>query len=198
VNFVGHAVVAWRERAEPAFAFGAMVPDLRRFADRAVPAPTRDLGALVAGVDSHHRVDAAFHDHELFRAWTAAVLAAMPSPDRGARAAAHVAVELAIDGLLLARDGAGAYAVSLDWAAASFDGPWLATVVRMRTGEIVEAYGSAEGIAARVVGVMDRRPRLRRLAVDEAALVAAVAGVTPTIESSLDRLLRDLGLSRAP
>ena len=196
MNFVGHAVVAGRERTEAAFAFGAMVPDLRRFARREDAAPTRDADTLVAGVRSHHRIDAAFHDHELFRAWMAGVVSAMPAPDRGARAAAHVAVELAIDGLLLDGGVAGAYDDALEWALLSFDGAWLEAVERMRTGEIVEAYRTADGIAARVVGVMNRRPRLRRLDVDERALAAAVASVIPSITDSIDELVGELGTAR--
>ena len=197
MNFVGHAVVAWRERAEPAYAFGAMVPDLRRFARREDPLPTRDAGALAAGVLSHHRADAAFHDHKLFRSWMADVVAAMPAPDRGARAAAHVAVELAIDGLLLDGGEAAAYGDALDWARPSFDGAWHELVTRMDTGEIIEAYRTADGIAARVVGVMNRRPRLARLAVDRHALTTAVASVIPKIEGWLPDLLHDVEVASA-
>src|SRR4051812_8057419 len=102
-----------------------MVPDLRRFAHREEATPIRDGGTLAEGVVSHHRIDAAFHDHQLFRGWMAGVVAAMPVPDRGARAAAHVAVELAIDGLLLNAGSAAPYDDALEWALPSFDGAWL-------------------------------------------------------------------------
>src|SRR3954471_7758778 len=177
MNFVGHAVVAWRERAEPAFAFGAMVPDLRRFARGEHPDPRRDVDALRDGMAAHHRADAAFHDHPLFREWMAAVQEALPGNPRGARAAAHVAVELTIDGELLRRGAAGAYGDALAWAAPSFAGTWGDVVARMRTGEIVEAYGSPAAIAGRVVAVLGRRPRLAPLAPAAGDLAEALDAV---------------------
>lgn len=193
MNFVGHAVVAGLELDHGAFAFGAMLPDLSRFAGRHAFDPAADARLVAAGVDSHHRVDAAFHDHSAFRRWTAAVVAAMPVPDRGARAAAHVAVELAIDGILLRGDRSGAYDEALQWAAGAVDGgPWQEVVDRMADGGIVAAYASAAGIADRVVSVMERRPRLRRLGVDRADLAGAVAEVLPDIEPAVGDLVVEL------
>ena len=193
MNFVGHAVVAGHERDDAAFAFGAMVPDLSRFAGRA-PLPRTDArAALDAGVESHHRVDAVFHDHPRFRSWMATVVAAMPVPDRGSRAAAHVAVELAIDGALLRAGRAAAYDRALRWASGAVGvGPWGEVVDRMRRGAVVEAYGSPEAIADRVVSVLERRPRLRRLGVDRAALATAVAAVLPELEPAVPDLVLEL------
>ena len=189
MNFVGHAVVAGCERADAAYAFGAMVPDLRRFAGGA-PLPLDD--ALIdAGIASHHRVDAAFHDHPQFRRWMAALVDAMPVADRGARAAAHVAVELAIDGVLLRR-GAAAYADAVEWAQQRVDGMWGDVTARMRAGAIVDAYGSAAGVADRVVSVMERRPRLRPIAPRRDDLRRAVAVVLPSIEPDVDGLVAEL------
>jgi len=192
VNFVGHAVVAGAERGSDAYAFGAMVPDLRRFA-AGEPLPMTDA-AVDAGITSHHRVDAAFHDHELFRAWTAELVASMPVADRGARAAAHVAVELAIDGVLL-RGDAAAYEGALRWAAATVDGAWADVVARMRLGAIVDAYGTADGVADRVVSVMERRPRLRPIAPRRGDLAVAVAAVLPSIEPAVHGLVAELSIS---
>lgn len=193
MNFVGHAVVAGRERDDAAFAFGAMVPDLSRFAGRAPLPATEGGAALEAGVESHHRVDAAFHGHPWFRSWMATVVAAMPVPDRGSRAAAHVAVELAIDGTLLRAGHAAAYDRALHWAAGAVGvGPWGEVVDRMRRGTIIEAYGSPAAIADRVVSVLDRRPRLRRLGVDRAALATAVTAVLPELEPAVLDLVVEL------
>jgi hypothetical protein len=189
VNFVGHAVVAAREVDDPAFAFGAMVPDHARFARRA-PLDAGDV--VAAGIASHHRADAAFHDSVRFRTWMAAVAGAMPTVDRGARAAAHVAVELAIDGALLRAGAGGAYDAALAWGSGELDGAWLEVVDRMRTGEIVAAYASAEGIAGRVVAVLGRRPRLARLAVDAGDLARALESVEADICDALDRLLDEV------
>lgn len=189
MNFVGHAVVAGRERAGGAYAFGAMVPDLRRFA-RGEPLAVVD-DEVDGGIASHHRVDAAFHDHALFRGWMRELVAAMPVADRGARAAAHVAVELAIDGVLLRTDAA-AYDDALGWAGAVLDGPWGEVVARMRAGAVVEAYATATGVADRVVAVMERRPRLRPIAPRRDDLAVAVATVLPSIEPAVSGLVTEL------
>jgi hypothetical protein len=181
VNFVAHAVVAHRQRAEPAFAFGAMVPDLLRLTRRAPLEPARDDDVVLAGIAAHHRADAAFHDHPTFKGWTATLVDAMPEPDRGARAAAHVAVELLIDGVLLERGDAGAYEDALAWAGTSLDGTWAELVDRMRIGDIVAAYASPEGVAERVAGIMQRRPRLARLGVRPEPLATAVRAVEPAV-----------------
>jgi hypothetical protein len=178
VNFVAHAVVAGRQRDEPAYAFGAMVPDLQRMAQ--VPLEVPHV-AVADGIASHHRADAAFHDSPVFKRWMATVVAGMDQQGRGARAAAHVAVELAIDGHLLATGATGSYDGALRWAGGELDGRWALVVDRMRDGEVVDAYGSAEGIATRVVGVMLRRPRLAPITPDVDDLTAGVAAVMPTI-----------------
>lgn len=192
MNFVGHAVVAGRQVPLDAYAFGAMVPDLRRIA-RGTPLDLDDP-AVDAGMASHHVVDAAFHDHPWFRRSMAALVAAMPVADRGARAAAHVAVELAIDGVLLRR-GAPAYDAALRWAAASLDGPWREVAERMGAGAVVGAYASSEGIADRVVSVMERRPRLRPIAPARDDLAVAVDVILPVVERDLDELVAELSPS---
>jgi hypothetical protein len=147
--------------------------------------------ALVAGVASHHRTDAAFHDHPWFKSTMAALVEAMPVADRGVRAAAHVAVELAIDGALLQR-GVPDYDAALAWATSSLAGPWREVAARLRDGEIVRAFSSSWGIADRAVSVMERRPRLRPIAPDRVALADAVAAVIPVVQRDLDELMAAL------
>jgi acyl carrier protein phosphodiesterase len=178
VNFVAHAVVAGRQRDEPAYAFGAMVPDLQRMA--AVPLDVAH-DDVAAGIASHHRADAAFHDSPVFKAWMATVVAGMGEQGRGARAAAHVAVELAIDGHLLTTGACGSYDGALVWAGGALEGRWGLLVDRMRSGEVIDAYGSADAIAARVVGVMVRRPRLAPITPDVDDLATGIAAVLPAI-----------------
>jgi hypothetical protein len=185
VNFVAHAVVAG---GGDAVAFGAMVPDLRAFA-RGAPLPVEHPD-LDEGIRSHHRVDAAFHASPVFASWMRTVATAMDD-GRAARAAAHVAVELAIDGVLLARERAGAFYGAVDWAASAFDGPWLDVATRLGRDEVVDAYRSPAGVARRTVGAISRRPRLSRLALDEPALAGAVALVLPDIERDLDAVLAE-------
>jgi hypothetical protein len=189
VNFVGHAVVAGRQREDAPFAFGAMVPDLHRMA-RAPLLVTDD--SLAAGVESHHRADAAFHDSPVFKAWQRAVVDGMAEQGRGARAAAHVAVELAIDGHLLRHGAAGSYDRALAWAAGTVDGAWAHLVDRMRGGEVVAAYSTPDGIASRVVGVMRRRPRLAPITPDADDLAAGVDAVLAAVGDGADDLLDEI------
>jgi hypothetical protein len=189
VNFVAHAVVAHRERPEAAYAFGAMVPDLLRLVRRAPLEPSRSAAAVTAGIAAHHRADAAFHDHPTFKAWMATLVEHMPEPDRGARAAAHVAVELLLDGVLLGQGEAGAYGDALAWAGDALDGTWGELVARMRVGDIVVAYGSADGVAERVAGIMQRRPRLARLGVTAGPLAEAVRAVEPAVRAEAETLV---------
>jgi acyl carrier protein phosphodiesterase len=186
VNFVAHAVVAGRQRDEPAFAFGAMVPDLQRLAREPLDHPSDDLAA---GVAAHHRADAAFHESPAFKAWMALVVAGMEERGRGARAAAHVAVELAIDGHLLATGGARSYDDALGWAAGELDGRWALLVDRMHAGEVVDAYATPAGIASRVVGVMLRRPRLAPITPDVDDLAAGIAAARPAIVAGADEIV---------
>lgn len=191
MNFVGHAVVAGRARAAAPFVFGAMVPDLRRFA-MGEELAVDDEPTVHDGVAAHHRTDAAFHDDPRFKAWMAELVASMPEANRGARAAAHVAVELAIDGLLLDAGATDDYDRALAWAGTATVGRWRDVVHRMQAGTVVDAYASASGIADRVVSVMERRPRLRPIAPDRGHLAVAVDAVLPSIAPALPALVDDL------
>ena len=191
MNFVGHAVVAGRQRDDAPFAFGAMVPDLQRLARTPLRVEV-DVDGVTAGVESHHRADAAFHDSPVFKAWQRTVVESMADRGRGARAAAHVAVELAIDGHLLQHGRAAAYGRALAWAAGAVAGPWAVLVERMRTGEVVDAYATAAGIATRVVGVMRRRPRLAPITPDVDDLAAGVSAVLAAVRDGADELLEEV------
>ena len=118
MNFVAHAVVA----GSPApFAFGAMVPDLVKLV-RGAPLEI-DSAELHAGVRSHHAVDSAFHDDATFKAWMRVVREELGGT-RIAYAAAHVGVELAMDGVLLERGRTAAFDGAMGWAEVELDGPW--------------------------------------------------------------------------
>lgn len=205
MNFVAHAVVAdaegdaWfepSERGAGAYAFGAMVPDLRAFAAGIqLTPPEVDRGRVEAGIRSHHRVDSAFHRDARFKAWMAEVSEELGN-GRAARAAAHVAVELAIDGQLLDAGRAAAFYDALSWAGDALTGPWHAMVDRLASDELVGAYSTAEGVARRTVGAIGRRARLSRLELDAGALATAIANVAPTIANGLDAVL--VSLSAGP
>jgi hypothetical protein len=168
VNFVGHAVVAARVApGDGAFVLGAILPDL--WSMTGVRADADALpDEVVAGVRCHHAADAAFHGHAAFiglmRALRADLIAAGVA--RGpARAAAHVGIELALDGLLLDRPSAReAMAAALDArdgvraAVPAGDRPrWDALLTRMAGGLGDRPYRDPAPVVQRVLG---RRPRL--------------------------------------
>lgn len=184
MNFIAHAVVAG---APAPFAFGAMVPDLTKLVRGAPLGITSD--DVDAGVRSHHAVDSAFHDHPTFKAWMRIVRDEMGGT-RIAYAAAHVGVELAMDGVLLERAQTAAFDGAMAWAEVALVGPWRE--IAQRAPEVVDAYRTPAGVARRTAGAISRRPRLSRLALDERDLARAIAVVVPDIESGLDALLVEL------
>lgn len=183
MNFVAHAVVA----GDPApFAFGAMVPDLLRLV-RGAPLGV-SLDDVDAGMRSHHVVDARFHEHPMFKAWMRVVRDELGGT-RIAYAAAHVGVELTMDGVLLERQRTAAFEHAMGWAQATLVGPWRE--LAERAPDVVDAYRTPDGVARRTMGAISHRPRLSRLALDERDLARAIAVVRPAIESDLDGVLDD-------
>lgn len=171
MNFVGHAIVARWEEDDPRHGVGAMLPDLARMCGAATP-ETHDA-FVRAGVRCHHRVDAAFHDTPTFLRLVSA--ARRDLNDRGvpraaSLAAAHVGVELLLDGAWLSApgfarifDAAASAARELEAAALSW--PDEASGKRFvelcaHLPDIACGYASPEIVGERVVRILSRRPRL--------------------------------------
>lgn len=105
MNFVGHAHFARRLERAPRFLLGAMLPDSASMAGTRLGRQEEAL--LAAGVKDHHLVDDVFHAAPTFCRLQGE--AARELGERGlgwgaARAVAHVAPELFLDGLLLEED----------------------------------------------------------------------------------------------
>lgn len=169
MNLYGHAVVAGWVAGEPRFVLGAMLPDLGKLAGH------RRLVAhdpeAAAGVQWHHRTDDAFHGSGAFTRLCRDAhdeLEADGLPRGAAMAVAHVALELLLDGVLLA-DAAGqaAYlgALSTDARALGLmDAQAIADVDavkgRMARFGLPVHYREPERVAQRVVAIVADRPRL--------------------------------------
>jgi len=173
VNFFGHACLAAEVRADAAFVFGAMLPDL------AAMAGLRVAGVAHATADAgrrfHYATDAAFHRTDRFQALCIEATHALRDAGlrRGpARAIGHVGVELLLDGWLAAEQG-----VPLLYGAALALGPALAPAIAFRVErdaaplvELCERIAAAplspdawcepERLAARLVRILARRPLL--------------------------------------
>lgn len=172
MNFFGHAAAACRVDGDPGFILGAMAPDLLPLCG-AVAGSTTSPG-VAAGQAHHLAVDAAFHANPAFTnlaAWASSSLIEAGVPRGGARAAAHVGIELCLDGVLAREASArAAYARSLrqaDGAGAPFvwrdevsRSRWRSLVARLRGGQVPDAYRDPDFVTDRLLGALARRPRL--------------------------------------
>lgn len=184
VNFFGHAAVAsWDARAAPAFVLGAMLPDFASMIGARLGAQTD--AEVARGVDLHHATDAVFHRAPvvlgLFREAEGRLR------DRGVRkgpmrAAAHVGVELLLDGVLAREPGhRDAYAAGLAAEAAIVwrDGEGAARcaalLARLRGYGPPDEAGPAAGAA--VARRIERALAGRTLLAPDAAEREAIAAV---------------------
>lgn len=178
MNFFGHAAVASWKSTEPPFVLGAMLPDFSGML-RLRPASTSHP-RIAAGMDLHHRTDELFHDHPAFRTLVAHSVDDLTARGlaRGpARAAAHVGVEILIDGTLAEDETARrAYLAALDDAPSfidvvHFDGDDGARLQRLcrelRARDVTPEHSSPAIVALRVERALSARPRLRLAAGDE-------------------------------
>ena len=214
MNFFGHLAVARRVDEDPAFLLGAMAPDLLRMCGVAAEPATSPK--VAAGQRHHVEVDARFHDNSAFTGlytWAARALVQAGLPRGPARGAAHVGIELFLDGFLSGDVPArAAYArclaeaESADAPLAFADEPshhrWRTLLARLRVATIPDGYRDPEFVAVRLAGTLARRPRLAlapsaatvlraflpelkaRVADQADALVAAASG-------PLDRLINE-------
>jgi hypothetical protein len=201
VNFFGHALVACRVNDAPAFVLGAMAPDLLPLCGAV---PSGDTSPEVTAGQAHHlSVDAAFHARPAFTGlyvWAARALVERGLARGGARGAAHVAIELLLDGVLASDARArAAYARSLvdadgaltpfSWRDGTSHRRWTELVARLRTGAVPDAYRDPDFVAARVVGALRGRPRLALAGADAPALRAFLPALAARVADERDALV---------
>ena len=202
MNFFAHATVACWERGEPEYVLGSMLPDF------ATMTGTRLHSAghvdVAAGMVLHRVSDAAFHQSPRFGALCLAGTRWLRDHgvSRGpARGAAHVGVELLLDGVLVgdarvcerytaALDAGASPALraTLRWHAGDGDRRWQRLQSRLAAHGAPLEYGRPEVVAERVTRALSARPRLA-LDADESETVvrwlerarADVAAATPEL-----------------
>jgi hypothetical protein len=206
VNFVAHMVVAHRVADAPSTALllGAAAPDLARMAR--LPVATAGSADLLAGVATHHRTDAVFHELSWFRDHNRRLVRDLA--ERGvrrgpARGAAHVLIELLLDGALLADPGHGE-TFARPWGAMS--GPdddalavvdpahhdrWADFLDQLTTRLDPTAYGDPSYAAARTANALSRRPRLALTDGETAGLRHVAAEIQPAITAETERVLTE-------
>lgn len=201
MNFFGHAMVARERRDEPRHVLGAMVPD---FASMVRARLLRaDDEELARGIALHHRTDDVFHATPEFVALCADSVQVLESRGvgrGGARAAAHVGVELLLDGIwlddALARAGylaalaAGETANdSLAWHDDAATARYQRLQSRLRAWGLPEGYRAPRFVAERIAGALSSRPRL---ALDDAATKTVEAWaeeIRPRVELAAPAIL---------
>jgi len=208
MNFFAHACLALERRSEPRFALGAMLPDWTRWVGSRITAI--DDPELAAGARFHHAVDDAFHACPAFAARQREAVARLRALGLGrgpARGAAHVGVELLLDGALAreAHRGAGylaALAVGPEvahrvrWRDAGGAARLDRVIDRLREHGVPRDYADPEVVAGRVARTLTHRPRLRVPATRLPALVAWAREAEPVVRRHAPALLAqtDAGL----
>jgi acyl carrier protein phosphodiesterase len=204
VNFVAHVVVAARAEgvASTAFLLGAAAPDLVRMAG--LPMVAEGPPGFLAGVSAHRRTDAAFHESDWFRTHNRALVADLGARGlrRGqARGAAHVLIELLLDGVVLADDAhAATFAVAwdalgrVDDDALSMVSPehhqhWTAFLGQLTTRLDPAAYADPSYAADRTSGTLSRRPRLALDDTEQAVLRSVSVDVRTSVATGADQVL---------
>jgi acyl carrier protein phosphodiesterase len=205
VNFFGHAATAGRAHDDPAFVLGAMAPDLLPLCGAVPAVETSD--SVASGQAHHRRVDALFHASPTFtalQAWASRSLVERGVHRGGARGAAHVGIELLLDGVLATDTVArGVYTRSLAeaegvrtpfvWRDALSRHRWTALVLRLREGAIPDAYRDLDFVAARLHGALRRRPRLALTDDDVVTLRAFLPALQTRVETDASGLVDGLG-----
>jgi hypothetical protein len=175
VNFVGHiavgAAVASGDDAE--FLVGTAVPDFASMARTRLRGAAP--GALADGITLHHATDRAFHADEWFLALERDLRAGLLAdglPDGGARACAHVGVELLLDGALLSEtdvasavssvyEGIGEPSDAVVELAAPLErARWHEHLVGISQRLDPTSYSDADAVGRRLHTITSRRPRL--------------------------------------
>ncbi|MCX4247221.1 hypothetical protein [Paraliomyxa miuraensis] len=205
MNFVGHAMAAGWERDAPGFVLGAMLPDFVRMCGARL-GPILDP-ELADGVACHHRIDELFHGAETFVALCTRArteLQALGLARGPAMAAAHVGVELLLDGCWLEDPRVDAaylraveHGTTLPEHAVTWPDPSHARRVTMlcaylRDAGSPRAYCDPTEVGRRIVRILSRRPRLAPAPGDEDRLIEWARTTRPTVIDAAPHLRASL------
>ncbi len=209
MNFFGHATVASWHSDEPAHALGAMLPDFATMSRARLGEV--DHPDVARGIALHHRTDSAFHRALPFRRMLRSGIADLA--DRGLRrgpawGAAHVGIELLLDGTLVHNETVGALYVKALRAATDIEIPWRTDDGNHRWEDILERltghgvpveYGNPDVVADWIGRILSRRPRLALAADETVHLAAWLRDVQPEVERTSPQLLDEVrGALQAP
>jgi hypothetical protein len=209
VNYFGHAAVAsWRATADElgGLALGAMLPDFGVMCGARATGATDD--AITRGIALHHETDAVFHH-------APAVLGLMRDAEarltaggvrRGpTRAAAHVGVELLLDGALLddprhraAYEAALAHdAALITWRDADDAPRFGAWFARLRTYGVPDDLRRPRSAAERIFRMLAGRRLLAPEAAERTVIAAVLEEIAPRVAVAADTITRQVAAGLA-
>ena len=193
VNFVAHAVIADALGCSPLEAFGAMVPDLANMVGAMTGArstPNLPAEALVYGSSVHVATDEAFHHHPTFVSLTRKAAASMDGRRHVNTAAAHVGIELLIDGILLEQSRAEPYPIALSVAAPFCVGPWAELMEYLVDDNPTRYYRTIDGCAERTWRILGGRRVLAQGRPTIESLNAGLQDVAVEVGLAIDDVLQ--------
>lgn len=209
MNYFGHAAVAsWRGGADDLarLALGAMLPDFGVMCGARVAGATDD--AITRGIALHHATDAVFHHAPavlaLFRD-AEARLAAGGCRRGPMRAAAHVGVELLLDGALLDdarhRDAYTA-ALALDPVAVTWRDPadparFAALHARLRAHGVPDDLRRPRAAAERIFRMLAGRRLLAPDAAEREVIAGVLADIAPRVTVAAETIMRQVAAGLA-
>jgi hypothetical protein len=173
-----------------------MLPDLLPMCGARPAQPLHP--AVAAGIAFHHRTDAAFHATAAFveltreaRAWLLDHAVA-----RGpALGAAHVGIELLLDGMLAAEDDgrfAAALRIGMQWHSPADAARFSQLTHGLLAAGVPGSYADPHAVATRLVRILGRRPRLRLDDAGEAAMQRFAEGFAPRVRADTPDILAQL------
>ena len=199
MNYFGHAAVASWSDAAPGVVLGAMLPDFATMCGGRLEAADDEV--VASGIALHHATDAVFHQ-------LPAVVALMKELDarladrcaRGPRrAAAHIGVELLLDGVLLdepayraAYLGGLAHDAALRWRAGDEAGRFAGLLERLRARGIPEDLRLPAAVTARLHRILAHRPLLAPSPDDLRAIEGALVAHQPRVAVAAETIVRAL------
>jgi hypothetical protein len=199
VNFFGHAVVACWFDPSPEFVLGAMLPDLTAMLRLRLPAVTDSRQG--AGIQLHHRTDAAFHETLSFVQLSRQARVSLSERGMGrgpSRALAHVGIEILLDELL-GQDPAteNAYlaalaAASAFEAATAIDSRRLRELTQRLAERGIARSLSPELVARRLRYALEPHPKLSFSPIEEPTVAAWVSDSRPLVAARADELVAEL------
>jgi len=183
VNFAAHAAVAARCSPDVDLRLGAVLPDISAILGVRLRRPN---DALDGGIATHYATDSAFHASGWFTNQMKICSTRLQAAGVGrgpARAAAHVGVELLLDGAVLGADDdrfhdvwsqlASPDALVRDAVHGDDRDDWIDRLGQFTTRLDPWRYGEPDYAAARIQGMLRHRPRLR-LEIGHETIVADV------------------------